>query len=146
MVIIIFVSNIENNKSFSGKVLTNKSLEKCGYSNYNDLCIPKDYELNCLINKNVSLKTCEGESNSDVSTDGNCGEGHGKCPSDQCCSKDGKCGTTEDYCLISKECQINYGNCKDECEQMYDQLRKLGENKVDSITCTANKQGKAQEM
>jgi len=138
--------NIEENKSFSGKVLTNKSIEKCGYSNYNDLCIPKYYELNCLIDKRVSLKTCEGENNTDESTDGSCGEGHGKCPSGQCCNKDGKCGTTEDYCLISKKCQINYGNCIDECEQMYNQLRKLGENKVDSITCIADKQGKAQKI
>ena len=135
------------NKNIMGKVLHNKNLEQCDYSKNYDLCIPKDYELNCLVNKSISFKTCEEEPDIEESTDGQCGEGHGKCPSGQCCNKDGQCGTTEDYCLISKKCQMKYGDCINECEQMFDQLRKLGGGyRVDSITCKVNEQGKAQDL
>jgi len=92
-----------------------------------------------------TYKTCEGD-NIEVSTDGRCGEGYGKCPSGQCCNKDGKCGTTNDYCLISKKCQIKYGSCKDECEEIYDQLRSMSMNSVNNIECTANEQGKVKNL
>jgi len=143
----------------SGKVLTNKNIEECLYSYNYDLCIPKGYELNCMAKNSVEetdeeetneketdvssspFKTCE-ENNIEVSTNGKCGEGYGKCPSDQCCGKNGECGTSEDYCYISNNCQMNYGNCKDECEELYE---KLG-NRINDIQCTSNKQGKAQKM
>jgi len=138
---------IVGNKNIIGKVLLNKNLEQCVYSDNYDLCIPKDYELNCLKDSIISFKTCEEGINIEESTDGQCGEGHGKCPEGQCCNKDGECGTTEDYCLVSKQCQMNYGDCIDECEQIYNQLKKLeGEYRVDGITCRINEQGKAQNL
>jgi len=156
--------NIENNKSINGKVLTNKNLEKCAYSYDYDLCIPKGYELNCIKNdiidetdeefdeyeeneskETLTFKTCE-DSNMEESTNGKCGKDHGKCPSGQCCGKDGQCGTTEDYCSVSKNCQMGYGDCKDECEEIYEQLRKIGINTVNKVKCTSNKQGKAQSL
>ncbi|KAF4982655.1 hypothetical protein FZEAL_1762 [Fusarium zealandicum] len=41
-----------------------------------------------------------------------CGKGTGSCPSGQCCSESGNCGTTKAYCT-SPSCQIAYsnGNC-----------------------------------
>ncbi|ORX60785.1 glycoside hydrolase/deacetylase [Piromyces finnis] len=39
----------------------------------------------------------------------NCGKDYGICPSGQCCSKYGYCGTTSDHC--STGCQANYGIC-----------------------------------
>jgi len=104
---------IGGNENINGKVLSNKSLEECGYSKDYDLCIPKNYELNCLKDKNVSesFETCEEEEiNVEESIDGRCGEGHGRCPSGQCCSKYGWCGKTDDYC--SNGCQSNYGYCE----------------------------------
>ncbi|ORX75479.1 hypothetical protein BCR32DRAFT_329792 [Anaeromyces robustus] len=50
----------------------------------------------------------------DNDDDGNikeCGEGYGSCSNSKCCSKNGRCGTTDDYCNINKGCQIDYGLC-----------------------------------
>ncbi|ORX63257.1 hypothetical protein BCR32DRAFT_298491 [Anaeromyces robustus] len=48
---------------------------------------------------------------STVSTDGKCGSkgGNKVCPSGQCCSKYGYCGTTADYCKAG--CQKSFGKC-----------------------------------
>jgi len=41
-----------------------------------------------------------------------CGEGFGLCPTGECCSEAGYCGTDKDYCK-GPQCQIDYssGNC-----------------------------------
>ncbi|EKV19001.1 Class V chitinase, putative [Penicillium digitatum] len=45
------------------------------------------------------------------STDGTCGFGaNAKCPSGQCCSASGYCGTTDEYCQAG--CLSDYGTCK----------------------------------
>ncbi|ORX42973.1 glycoside hydrolase/deacetylase [Piromyces finnis] len=45
-----------------------------------------------------------------TSSDGRCGTGYGtKCPSGQCCSKYGHCGTTSAYCDAG--CQSGFGKC-----------------------------------
>ncbi|ORY44592.1 L domain-like protein [Neocallimastix californiae] len=47
--------------------------------------------------------------------EGKCGKNYGKCPSGECCSKYGYCGTSSKYCDISKGCQSEFGKCtKDE--------------------------------
>jgi hypothetical protein len=46
---------------------------------------------------------------SNVSKDGRCGPNFGICPSGQCCSKYGYCGTSSDHC--SKYCIPEYGDC-----------------------------------
>ncbi len=126
-----------------GKVLKNKSLKECYYydsKEYNNLCIPKDFEPNCL--KGDEFKTCEdGEM---VSSDGQCGKDHGKCPYSECCSKDGKCGTTEEFCNISNNCQTEYGYCIDECEIITKQLKKLNDNLY--FNCVPNKNKKVQSL
>ena len=142
--IFFFFSYIGSNKGIAGKVLKNKSLKECGYGysddNY-DLCIPKDFESNCISGN--EFKTCnEGEE----SSVGQCGEGLGKCPYSQCCSKDGKCGTTSDFCYMSKKCQIKYGYCVDECEEIYEQLKKFNEDAKYQVTCIANEQKRAQTL
>jgi len=38
-----------------------------------------------------------------------CGSSYGNCPSGQCCSRKGYCGTTSAFCNAG--CQIGYGNC-----------------------------------
>ncbi|KAJ9403598.1 CAZyme family GH18 [Paecilomyces variotii] len=46
-----------------------------------------------------------------TSTDGTCGFDKGtKCPSGQCCSQYGSCGTTSDFCNTG--CMSDYGECK----------------------------------
>ena len=48
------------------------------------------------------------------SKNGKCGNENGKCPSDKCCSKYGWCGTSSEYCDISKGCQSEFGKCNDD--------------------------------
>ena len=50
-----------------------------------------------------------------------CGKKYGKCDSDKCCSKYGWCGTSSDYCSISKGCQSEFGICD---ENEYDKSNK----------------------
>jgi len=64
----------------------------------------------------VGLGKCGTSSNNSgvdytkiVSTDGQCGDGHGKCPSGQCCSQYGYCGTSTAHC--NAKCQTKYGIC-----------------------------------
>jgi len=58
-------------------------------------------------NDNTSGQTVDPE----VSQNGRCGEGFGKCPNGQCCSKFGYCGVLDSQCLVAKGCQSNYGTC-----------------------------------
>jgi len=44
-----------------------------------------------------------------VTTNGQCGHGHGVCPEGQCCSSAGWCGLNELYCL--EGCQSEFGEC-----------------------------------
>ncbi|ORX88191.1 L domain-like protein [Anaeromyces robustus] len=46
-----------------------------------------------------------------TNTSGKCGKDFGSCPSNGCCSKDGYCGKTDDYCAITKGCQSEFGHC-----------------------------------
>ncbi|OUM63688.1 carbohydrate-binding module family 18 protein [Piromyces sp. E2] len=39
--------------------------------------------------------------------------GNAKCPTGQCCSYKGYCGTTKSFCAIANNCQPKYGICKD---------------------------------
>ncbi|OUM63279.1 carbohydrate-binding module family 18 protein, partial [Piromyces sp. E2] len=48
------------------------------------------------------------------STNGQCGNGNGKCPPGFCCSKHGWCGKTEDHCSVTKGCQFEFGICNGE--------------------------------
>ena len=44
---------------------------------------------------------------------GKCGDGYGKCPIGQCCSKYGWCGKGYKYCAIIEGCQSKYGLCSE---------------------------------
>jgi len=55
----------------------------------------------------------EEQSQSDnVSSDGRCGKGIGRCKTGECCSKYGWCGKTEKHCKIELGCQSEFGKCK----------------------------------
>jgi len=45
-----------------------------------------------------------------------CGPTYGNCPGNYCCSKDGKCGTSNDYCNVTKGCQVEYGLCYEDTD------------------------------
>jgi len=48
---------------------------------------------------------------------------------------------------MSKSCQIKYGNCKDECEEIYDQIKKINDDRLYNIVeCSANNQGRAVKL
>ncbi|KAG4090872.1 subtilisin-like protein [Neocallimastix lanati (nom. inval.)] len=53
-----------------------------------------------------SLDTCQ---NIKSPVEGKCGNGFGNCPLGYCCSAEGTCGQSSDYCGVG--CQINYGSC-----------------------------------
>ncbi|ORX76761.1 hypothetical protein BCR32DRAFT_283840 [Anaeromyces robustus] len=57
------------------------------------------------------LKTSTTKTSSTPTVKGKCGKEYGKCPSGQCCSKYGWCGTSSDHCSTSKGCQSEFGKC-----------------------------------
>jgi hypothetical protein len=46
-----------------------------------------------------------------ITVNGQCGSKDGQCPSGQCCSKYGWCGTSEKHCLVENGCQSEFGQC-----------------------------------
>eukprot|EP00833_Pecoramyces_ruminatium_P005133 jgi/Orpsp1_1/1179165/evm.model.c7180000068259.1 len=54
-------------------------------------------------------KSCSSSSNGKISTNGKCGKNYGKCPSGECCSKYGYCGTSDKHCGTG--CQSEFGQC-----------------------------------
>jgi len=76
-----------------------------------------------------------------------CGKSFGKCPFGQCCSKDGICGISESYCLLSEGCQLNYGSCNNECDQINYYLSKRKIEKDYTINeCVVNNEGKVTKL
>jgi len=43
-----------------------------------------------------------------------CGPGYGKCSDGKCCSAYGYCGFTDEHCYVSSGCQVGFGICNDE--------------------------------
>jgi len=81
----------------------------------NNSCnIPEDPFINIV--ELVYNKYLEEQNNnnsiSDESTINRCGPKYDKCPSGQCCNKNGKCGTKATFCSKQKGCQPKYGKCK----------------------------------
>jgi len=70
---------------------------------------------------------------------GNCGPGVGSCPSGQCCSKYGYCGTTDAHCKSG--CQNNYGICYSETsnKKSYTTTKKTTTKKTTTRKTTTKK-------
>jgi len=93
---------------------------KCGSgagSCPNNLCCSKNglcgsTDDHCSVKKGCQLKygLCYDSSDNDTPVK-KCGPGVGSCPNNQCCSMQGSCGSTDDYCNIRKGCQLSYGLC-----------------------------------
>jgi len=122
-------TNQGDNSTSTDKVSTNG---RCG-SEYGrcpsgECCSKYGYcgtsEAHCSVSKSCQSKygLCQSDSGNPVvdeptttdkvSTNGRCGSEYGRCPSGECCSKYGYCGTSDNYCLASKSCQSKYGQCK----------------------------------
>jgi len=125
---------LDNNENIKGKTLTNDNLITCDYNKNYQLC--KAMDMKCL--ENYSFEPCDppnpepdnsnhgnGDDNVDdddgdddndietiISTDFKCGKGKGICPTGQCCSKYGWCGTSEKHCSVDLGCQMKYGHCQ----------------------------------
>jgi len=109
------LNNLKKLKTFEvyetgirGKALTNESLKRCFYGVNDKVCKTKD--MKCFDSRD-KLKNCESVSDSTISTNGRCGNGNGRCPDGQCCSKYGYCGKTEEHCYPSNGCQSKLGDC-----------------------------------
>jgi len=110
---------VSGNINLKGKTLTNAKLERCYYSEHYNLCKAKD--MDCLKENDFNIKECSGMlSNDDYSTNGQCGNGNGKCPPGFCCSKEGWCGKTDSHCSITSGCQLQFGICNGEPGQQND--------------------------
>jgi len=68
----------------------------------------------CAISKGCQSEFGKCAEEKKTPVDGKCGKGYGKCPSGQCCSKYGWCGTSTDYCALSKGCQSEFGKCSND--------------------------------
>jgi len=101
--------DLRGNRNLKGKTLTNESLESCYYEGNYSLCKAKD--IACLEDIGINFSECLADDQ--VSINGKCGKGNGKCPAGKCCSKYGWCGTGENYCSVSYGCQSEFGDCTD---------------------------------
>jgi len=72
----------------------------------------------------------------DVSKDGRCGEGHGKCPSGECCSQYGYCGTEKTHC---NNCQAKWGYCPSSSAKTTTTTKKATTTKKSTTTTTTKK-------
>ncbi|ORX51159.1 glycoside hydrolase/deacetylase [Piromyces finnis] len=63
----------------------------------------------CLPEFGICNERGDEDIDSSITTNGQCGHGHGICPEGQCCSSVGWCGMGEDYCLNG--CQSEFGAC-----------------------------------
>jgi len=59
--------------------------------------------------KTKTTTTVSTKTSLPTSTNGKCGKNYGVCPSGNCCSQYGYCGTSSDYC--GKGCQSEFGQC-----------------------------------
>jgi len=116
------------------------SLKECYYDNSYDICKEKDVK--CIIDEFYEIEFCsDNEADIDVSTNGKCDKESGKCPSGQCCGKDGKCGSSEDYCYVSRGCQSQFGYCINGCEELFKKLEEenFSLKKYNILNCKNNK-------
>jgi len=100
--------DLSGNTRITGKTLTNPSLESCSYDRKYELCMPSS-DIMCLQNKDYGYPECGKLL--DVTTDGQCGSGHGVCAEGYCCSRFGWCGSTPLHCNVSEGCQSKFGKC-----------------------------------
>jgi len=91
-----------------GKCPSGKCCSKYGWCGTSD-----DH---CSVSKGCQSEfgQCNNNSEIPVSTNNKCGKEYGKCPSGKCCSKYGWCGTSDEYCSVTKGCQSEFGQCKSE--------------------------------
>ena len=71
--------------------------------------ICKNGTLSSFVKKNTDVKS-DDEDDENVNKE-KCGPGVGKCPSGQCCSIYGWCGSGDDFCSPSNGCQSEFGEC-----------------------------------
>jgi len=90
---------MENIENCFGPTITNVSNEE------------KD-EYSCFSLIDQSLLGTNDLTLSTNNLNGRCGPNYGRCPSGQCCGKNGKCGTKATICSKQNGCQPNYGKCK----------------------------------
>jgi len=65
-----------------------------------------------MVNANTSINMYDDDDDDDDEDD-RCGEGYKACSDNECCSKYGYCGTSDEHCSIENECQTEYGICYD---------------------------------
>jgi len=106
------------------KVISSISSLKELSINFNDCTkLPDIQKLNDLKNLD-SLKlygyeqptttTTKNPSPTTTPNENRCGKDYGSCKSGYCCSKYGWCGKTTDHCAVSKGCQSEFGECKND--------------------------------
>jgi len=128
-----FIS-LSDNINITGKTLTIANLNTCIYESKYELCMPKK-DIACLQNNNYGFKDCKNPEEESVTPDGQCGNGHGRCPEGQCCSRFGWCGTSSLHCSIADGCQSNLGHCNGNEDEAIDGRCGSGYGKCPSGKC-----------
>jgi len=109
--------NIKDNKNKNNKDNSNKCGKDVGSWSHGECCSKQglcgksdDYclEENGCQSEFGKCKSNNKNKNKNKNNDGKYGKGIGPCPEDECCSKQGRCGTTEKYCTVKKGCQSEF--------------------------------------
>jgi len=114
-------------------------------------CVCTDRDVKTLLTYKFKLNVKTGSSSSSgssggssssgssssgkISSDGRCGPDHGNCPSGQCCSKYGYCGTSTDHCV--KYCLSEYGSCSGSSGSTPTSTKKSGANSSTAATTSS---------
>jgi len=73
--------------------------------------IPTEDDNESSDEEEVEEQSRDGSKSGNVSLDGRCGEGIGRCKFGECCSKYGWCGKTVKHCNVELGCQMEFGKC-----------------------------------
>jgi len=88
---------------------------KCNQDVNNQVSVNQDVNDQVSVNQDVNDQVSVNQDvKYQVSVNGRCSEKDGSCPSGECCSKYGWCGSSEDHCNNSKGCQSKFGVCSGE--------------------------------
>ncbi|TVY68383.1 Lectin-B [Fusarium oxysporum f. sp. cubense] len=108
-----------SNITFDGQCGANGKI--CLDSGYGDCCSGSgwcgDKTDHCGAGCQNGFGTCTGGDSGNVSTDGSCGKNGKTCKGSafgDCCSAEGYCGKTDDFCTAG--CQSNFGTCAAETD------------------------------
>jgi len=109
----VYVEEVEDSRECGSDVMkkcpTGKCCSKYGYCGTSESYC--EVSKGCQAAFGDCYEIVDTASISEVVTDKECGVGIGSCIDGECCSSEGFCGKSSEYCDIAKGCQENFGLC-----------------------------------